>query len=189
LQICTSYNFCLRKVFLQTNPKICCCFRSLYVEWSIFRCLNSGRPRPYPWILDQPGQYFPDANKHSSLFYCSTSVKKIVYHWQLVVDFINILHVYLRPEQNKLDRPLHAPLLNGIFIKTNLFSTPVTYARKNPYEIVSRYQCYKTFYGRKNEFCKKLVFVLRKTSQTSLMFVSKIGAYPSEAPFRYSTLG
>ena len=37
-------------------------------------------------------------------------------------------------------------------------------------------------------FGKKLVFALGKP-QTSVMYVSKAGAYPSEAPFRCSALG
>jgi len=51
-------------------------------------------------------------------------------------------------------------------------------------------QCHKTFYVRKLR-----IFVISygacqcKPFQPSLMFVGKAGAYPSEAPFSYSTLG
>jgi hypothetical protein len=50
-------------------------------------------------------------------------------------------------------------------------------------------RCSNTFYG-----CNLRMFVISLTVypwqafQPSLMFVGKAGAYPSEAPFRYSTL-
>jgi hypothetical protein len=46
-------------------------------------------------------------------------------------------------------------------------------------------QCYKTF----SEFTIFHVFVLGKPFQHCVMIAGKAGAYPSEAPFRCSTLG
>jgi hypothetical protein len=43
-------------------------------------------------------------------------------------------------------------------------------------------QCYKTFYGCKLRLFKNKLF------QPSLMFAGKAGAYPSESPFRCSSL-
>ncbi len=51
--------------------------------------------------------------------------------------------------------------------------------------MIIRGQCYKTFYGRN---LRIFVFVPGKTFQPSLMFTGKAGAYPSEAPFRCTTL-
>jgi hypothetical protein len=39
------------------------------------------------------------------------------------------------------------------------------------------------------DFSNKLVFVPGKPFQPCLMFVGKAGAYPSETPFRGSTIG
>ncbi len=55
----------------------------------------------------------------------------------------------------------------------------------NPYPLAQRYKKYMSvIYDFHNK-----VFVPGKPFQKSLMFVSKAGAYPSEAPFRFSTLG
>ncbi len=52
---------------------------------------------------------------------------------------------------------------------------------------------YKTFYGRNLRIVAirytLYVFIPGKLFQPSLMFAGKAGAYPSEAPFRCSTLG
>jgi|APCry1669190288_1035285.scaffolds.fasta_scaffold675541_1 hypothetical protein len=44
---------------------------------------------------------------------------------------------------------------------------------------------HKTYYGRNN----KLEFAPGKPFHPNLVFANKAGAYPSEAPFRWSTLG
>jgi hypothetical protein len=50
-------------------------------------------------------------------------------------------------------------------------------------------QSYKTFYGRKLQiFEKARVFAPGKPFHDSIMFASKIGAYPNEMPIRCSTL-
>jgi hypothetical protein len=50
-------------------------------------------------------------------------------------------------------------------------------------------QYHKTYYGRNLRISlNKLVFVPGKPFLLSLMFAGKAGTYPSEAPFRCSTL-
>ncbi len=75
-----------------------------------------------------------------------------------------------------LSRDKHSSLL-GAF---------VNYGCKRFYIIDTCGQCYKTFYGY--DFSKVRAFVPGKPFQLSLMFVGKAGAYPSEAPFRFSNL-
>ncbi len=51
-------------------------------------------------------------------------------------------------------------------------------------------QCFKTFYGRKLRiFVINQCLSLASPSSPSLMFESKAGAYPSESPLRYFTIG
>jgi hypothetical protein len=57
-------------------------------------------------------------------------------------------------------------------------------------QTVARGQSYKTFYGRYLRiFLINLSVCTWQAFTAWSMFVGKVGAYPSEAPFSYSTLG
>jgi hypothetical protein len=58
------------------------------------------------------------------------------------------------------------------------------------YNIAIRGKCYKTFTAVSYRFLSLArAFVFGKPFQPSLMSEGKVGAYLSEAPFRWSTLG